>query len=138
MRAEWSSPRGDIAGLGYVERLEMTLPPWQLPIEELRWGRFTAESADAAWIEWRGPQPLRLAWRNGAEVDSVDVAFKGRSTLREGPLAKTVFSKVPVLRKSLPVAMLSVDETKWRSRATLQVPGADPVSGWAIHEVVKW
>jgi len=27
-------------GLGYVEHLTMSIPPWKLPFDELRWGRF--------------------------------------------------------------------------------------------------
>ena len=31
---------GEIRGLGYVEELELTMPPWQLPFDVLLWGRF--------------------------------------------------------------------------------------------------
>jgi hypothetical protein len=45
-----------LEGQGYAEVLEMTIPPWRLPIQELRWGRFLADdgSAFAVWIDWRG------------------------------------------------------------------------------------
>ena len=31
-----------LAGLGYAECLSVTLPPWRLPLSELRWGRFVS------------------------------------------------------------------------------------------------
>lgn len=42
-------------GIGYAERLHMTLPPWKLPIDTLHWGRILGEQAtpviqQAGWI----------------------------------------------------------------------------------------
>ena len=42
-------------GLGYAECLTVTVPPWQLPIRQLRWGRFVAPDRSLAWIDWQGP-----------------------------------------------------------------------------------
>ena len=137
-RVRWNSRGKETEGLGYMERLDVTLPPWELPIQELRWGRFVAEDADAAWIEWKGAHPLRLAWTGGEQVDELGLELSGDSTLRDGPLVTTVFSKVPILRRSLPLAMLQVHETKWRSRGTLTGANGKRSDGWAIHEVVRW
>jgi hypothetical protein len=30
-----------------------------------------------------------------------------------------------------------VEETKWRTRGCIEVDGAPPAGGWAIHEVVR-
>ena len=134
----WQSGGREIEGLGYAERLELTLPPWELPIRELHWGRFVAPGGDAAWIEWRGPHPLRLTWRNGQSVEEHGVELTDPVTLRDGPLVQTVFSKVPVLKRSLPMTMLQVHETKWRSRGVMLGDDGQPIEDWAIHEVVKW
>src|SRR5450759_2821268 len=32
-----------IEGLGYAERISVTIPPWRLPFRELRWGRYIGE-----------------------------------------------------------------------------------------------
>jgi hypothetical protein len=32
-----------LEGIGYVERLELSLLPWRIPAREIRWGRFLAE-----------------------------------------------------------------------------------------------
>ena len=36
---------GEVCGDGYAEVLHMTVPPWKLPIDELRWGRFHGQGA---------------------------------------------------------------------------------------------
>src|SRR5262249_45696951 len=84
-------------GLGYVERLEMTRLPWDLPIDLLRWGRFLAEGLSLVWIDWAGPQPLRRVFRNGEAIDVTSVpdngpdipgvAYCDRRVLRDGPVA---------------------------------------------------
>lgn len=155
---DWNGERRH-RGLGYVERLDVTLPPWDLPIDELRWGRFVGRGGDAAWIEWRGAYPLRLLWKNGASVlaesfvvggaeapgppsgtlstwapDELGLALSEPKLLRDGPLVSTVFDKVPVLRRTLPARMLAATETKWCSAGRL----SDGTQGWAIHEVVRW
>ena len=150
---EWRGER-KLRGLGYVEKLELTLPPWDLPIDELRWGRFVAQDEDAAWIEWRGPHPLRLTWKNGASAEAspflvgeapgqydpesapeaLGLSLSRPRLLRDGPLVSTVFAKVPLLRRSLPMRMLTATETKWCSAGVT----AEGARGWAIHEVVRW
>ncbi|HMN95093.1 MAG TPA: hypothetical protein PKC43_01885 [Phycisphaerales bacterium] len=49
-----------LVGRGYAERLVVTMAPWRLPIDELRWGRLVAADTSATWIDWRGPVPCRL------------------------------------------------------------------------------
>jgi hypothetical protein len=49
-----------LEGIGYAERLELSLLPWRIPAEEIRWGRFLAEGTSVTWIEWRGECPQRL------------------------------------------------------------------------------
>lgn len=137
-RVRWESRGRALEGLGYMERLDVTLPPWELPIRELRWGRFVAEDADATWIEWKGSHPLKLCWSGGSAVEDLDLDLREDKVLRDGPLVTTVFSKVPGLRRSLPAQMLQLHETKWRSRGTLAGLDGERSDGWAIHEVVRW
>ena len=48
-----------LRGTGYAERILITIPPWRLPIRELRWGRWIGEAASRSvvWIDWRGESP---------------------------------------------------------------------------------
>lgn len=141
-----------LSGAGYTEYLDLTIKPWRLPIEQLRWGRFLSEIESIVWIEWRGPHPLNLVIRNGrqvhgaligdrtilAEQDEWELHFADSLTLRDGTLLATVFDKIPLVKQSIPVKMLNAHESKWRSRGTFRCKSASPVTGWAIHERVQW
>ncbi len=141
-----------LSGAGYTECLDLTIKPWRLPIEQLRWGRFLAENESIVWIEWRGPHPLNLVFRNGRQVDGAQIGdrsvraglddwelhFTDSLTLREGTLLTTVFDKIPLIKQSIPMRMLNAHECKWRSRGTFSCKSASPVGGWAIHEKVQW
>jgi|SRR5437588_3507654 len=68
-RARTTVDLGDgvvIQGLGYVERLEMTVAPWNLPLEGLRWGRFLSDSGSVVWIDWQGEYVRKIVLENGA------------------------------------------------------------------------
>ncbi len=146
-RVEWNclQPRGStqvhfagerLCGLGYVERLTMTVPPWRLPIEELHWGRLLTAAGSVVWIDWRGSHSKQLVLRNGvaAEPELLTRLELDRGlVLRDGALGKTALSIIPQVERLFPWRILRVQETKWRSRGVL-----DGVSGWAIHEVVRW
>jgi hypothetical protein len=51
------SPGKSVSGFGYTEQIRMTIKPWLLPMDELRWGRFVSETDSLVWIEWRGERP---------------------------------------------------------------------------------
>ncbi len=132
-----------------MECLTLSIPPWELPLEELHWGRFLNNEDYVVWIDWRGPYHKRLVLWNGEEqtaqsltestiaMAGVELNLDRRITLRQGRLGQTVFSALAPLRKILPSTMLSVQEEKWLSRGEL-TSGSRTNSGWAIHEVVKW
>ena len=139
------------SGLGYVERVRITVAPWQMPIDELRWGRFHSGADTVVWIDWRGARSRRLVFRNGAAVtagrisddgvalaDEVRIEMEDHRVLREGLLGSTVLAGIPKLLRIVPGQILNVEETKWLSRASLRRPGAPAARGWAIHEVVRW
>ena len=141
---------GDRRGLGYVERLEMTIAPWELPLRTLRWGRFGSACDSVVWIDWRGEFRRSLAYVNGrpARAKSVEdgcVEFEDGSrlvmgpplVLRQGPLGATALSAIPHLG-STPARVLRVTESKWRSPARFEPAGRSAVEGWAIHEKVEW
>jgi hypothetical protein len=139
-----------LQGLGYVERLDMSLAPWKLPIKELRWGRFLTASDSLVWIDWQGPHCCRVVLENGA-ISSTCAIAEGEITLngnvrlqvsrgdvlRKGALGETALAVIPGLKRLFPSRILNVRECKWRSRAKLR-RGESCSSGWAIHEVVTW
>ncbi len=152
-QAELLLPDGRRArGLGYAERLELTLRPWKLPIEVLRWGRFLCPETSLVWIDWRGPVPLSLALLDGrpARIASVGdssvilaepaahLDLAPGTILREGLLGGNVLGRVPALRRSLPGRMLRVHETRLHSSAVLDLGTGRRVAGDAVHEVVRW
>jgi hypothetical protein len=141
---------GAVEGLGYVERLELTLPPWRLPIWELRWGRFLSEGAAVVWIAWRGPRPLTLVTVDGADADGAEVGddvvtwragrldLEPGSVLREGTLGTTALARVPLVGSLAPRAVREMHEHKRLRRGTLTVGDGRVETGWAIDEVVRF
>ncbi len=140
-----------VAGLGYVECLRLTIPPWRLPIRKLRWGRFLSSRHSLIWIDWQGEVSIRLVFQNGHEAvpirldddeillgDGTRATFDRGLTIRHGALGATVLDAIPGLRRVAPARIFQVEERKWRSRSTLTVPGEDADYGWSIHEVVEW
>ena len=138
-------------GLGYVERLTLTLPPWHLPLQTLRWGRLVTPHHSVVWIRWDGPEPRHLVFHNGVRyADSgfigddhlqfgpYSLVFEEKHSLRAGPVGSTVFRRFPWFKKLFPARILHLDETKWLSSATLSEGGVVLDLGYAVHERVEW
>jgi len=139
-------------GLGYVEYLEMTIPPWKLPIEELRWGRFISATNAVVWIDWRGVHPLRFVSHNGTEINCrtlddtvitshnnlVRLQLDTSTVIRSGPIINTALKKIPGIDLVIPKNILNTDERKWLSHGTLQNGNLHPSAGFAIHEIVRF
>lgn len=124
-----------IEGLGYTEELRVTIPPWQLPIEELQWGRFVSDTNSVVWIKWAGPQPLSLAFVNGCEVPDFELALDDTRTIRRNSLA-SLLKPAPFVGNALAARFGGTLEHKMLSRGTFGVLAPD--QGWTIHETVKW
>jgi hypothetical protein len=139
-----------IRGSGYAEHLTMTLKPWQLPLDELRWGRFLSPDDAMVWIGWSGSSPRTWAWVNGNEardatITAHGVEMPGRGmalsvgggrVLRTGRLVRTALQPLRVAAGMIP-HWRNADETKWVARGTVRSPKR-VVNGWVVHEVVTW
>jgi hypothetical protein len=140
-----------IRGRGYVERIVLTLPPWRLPIDQLRWGRWVA--ADAAhslvWIDWQGALPRSWVLVDGRPQADGMVSgagvVAGESSLRlESPLCLPARTLGEIVRGIAPLAaiaprsLLALRQTRWRSAGTMLAAGSGPLTGWAIHELVSF
>lgn len=136
------------SGVGYAERLAMTVPPWRLPLRELRWGRWCdlGGTRSLVWIEWRGAEPRRWAYLDGrpieAEVGDARVGGERFELSLADPRVLerrsfgAVVSGLPALLNLLPAAMRDLQETKWLSTGSLRCADGTVVEGRAIHEVV--
>ncbi len=138
-----------LEGLGYAERLDLTLLPWRIPADEIRWGRFLAPGASVVWIEWRGETPRQVVFRDGQLVaatlvseavvagsDGWKLALEERRVLSDDRMGG-LLAPLELLRSVVrPIA--KVQQTRWLSRGTLQAAGTGPIEGWAIHELVRW
>jgi hypothetical protein len=140
-----------VEGLGYVERLELTLPPWKMPIRELRWGRALTETEGVVWVDWRGDgerlHDVQWVDRAGARLGPcvVDdhgvvadgapvVRFVDATPLRTGQLGANVLHALPAaIVRRLPPFVVAMDERKTLSRARVGDRQA-----WCIHEVVRF
>ena len=136
-----------VHGAGYVERVFITVPPWRLPIRELRWGRWHDPEAtrSVVWIEWRGAAPRTWVFADGARLDAhvtdegivsgrARVVLERGRTLHERAFAE-IAATIPPLKATVPKSLLEFRETKWCSSGRL-VNGSGPgLSGHALHEV---
>jgi hypothetical protein len=144
-----------VHGWGYSETLEMTVAPWRVPMQTLRWGRFIADD-DArrhlVWIDWRGGEGLTMVagdagFESHATVDDSGVRSADRRldlvdlrNIRTGRLGAGPLAKIPMLAICLPFGvrrLLTASERKYLSRGTLRV-GGECLQGWVIHEVVEF
>lgn len=141
--------RDVLLGLGYAEVLRMSIAPWRLPIDELRWGRFTSTAASIVWIDWRGAHPMTLVLRDGTIVHGAVVTdshvtagdltidLNRERIIRDDHLGATLH-EVPGLGHLIPDRLLTTSEQKWCNASTLR-KGADVIgAGWTIHELVRF
>lgn len=136
-------------GTGYVERLQLTLPPWRIPIDELRWGRWISDdlSRSTVWIDWRGPEPRRWVIENGTVTSSSvltdhDIRTTHTALTLDAPrvlherAVGTVVRSIAGLARLVGTQPLQWSERKMLSRARWTGDAASSTDGWAIHEVV--
>jgi hypothetical protein len=141
--------RAPVHGAGYAERLLITVPPWRLPIRELRWGRWIDDTANRSvvWIDWRDASPRTWVFVNGqlaasavvtderVSAGAVDLRFGERRTLDAWAFSQIV-AAIPPLRAVVPKSLLALRQTRWCSDATLTDGDARALNGRAVHELV--
>ena len=149
-RVELRADDGDLIGWGYAERLTLTVNPWRLPIDSLRWGRFVSPEHSVAWIDWEHRTPRRWLLHDGIEIRGFNVddahlswpghalAFHETRVLRSGRLADTVFSRWRLIERVLPRRILALQETKWCSAGVLINDDGKETPGRVIHERVRF
>lgn len=140
-----------ICGLGYAERMEITVPPWKLGIRALQWGRFVSKSDSVVWIVWDGERSLSLLLHNNVEIPEAGIEqdrivlgqdrqliFDEPQVVRQGVINDTALSSIPLVRAVLPKWLRSIDEQKWLCRGRLNRADGISTHGWVIHERVSF
>ena len=136
-----------LSGFGYTEQIEMTIKPWELPIKELRWGRYLSATDTIVWIIWKGSVPVNLVFYNRKEMDDAVISddcliinqgdfilsFTDKIILREGPLISTALSQLPLIHNFFPDKILHTHDMKWKSKGILRMNKNNISEGWIIH-----
>jgi hypothetical protein len=142
----------ELAGPGYAEQLEMTVPPWRLPFRELRWGRFISDDRlrFATWIDMKGdPAGCRVWTERGASSGAVSddavlrgdgtrLVLKAERTLRCENVAKSLLGRFHGLSRLFPRSMRNIGENKMIGTGPLVLEDGSEVRGVAVFEVVRW
>ena len=153
-RARASVRVGDVTyhGLGYIEHLRLTIPPWQLPFDALRWGRHISDRHSLVWIDWRGPQRQSWVWLDGGEQHEAIVTDGGVSGLADGAelclqggrdvVKRDVLAAftglLPGLARRLAGRLTGLHEHKRIEPSAIVRAGERQDAGWTLREVVTW
>jgi hypothetical protein len=138
-------------GLGYAETLSLSIQPWKLPVEELRWGRFLSESQTVTWINWKGSNPVNRIFCNETEFNDAIfeedriifgdgvylLTFDEISVIRDGKLSN-VLSGMDSLNILFNNRILNTVEVKYKAKSSLHRNSELTFGGQALYEIVTW
>jgi hypothetical protein len=145
-----------LEGRGYAEQLILTVPPWRIPMDELRWGRFGSDEFNMVWIELREKNREQWLWLNGEKIENciieddlisipekdlvlnLDRAILLESEKKIFSVVENIIRYIPGFNKVMPLNFLMADEFKWLSNGRLQKQCKTQASGMAIHELVNF
>ena len=138
-------------GLGYAETLFSLIKPWNLPIDELRWGRFLSDIYTVIWIYWKGEFPINKLFFDGVEYNDAvfnddliifgngiyQLKFLQAQVIRQGKLSG-LFSKMKLLKPFFNRKILNTVEIKYKSRTALSKNSIVLSTDWSLFETVTW
>ncbi len=145
-----------IEGNGYAEQLILTAPPWHIPMNDLRWGRFHSSDNTMVWIELRKEDKQQWLWLNGDKIVNCTIEDDHISSLDKDFLLKldcravlesekkiyqvvhNLIHYLPGFNKLMPTKFLMADNHKWLSNGVFQKKGSPVTQGIAIHEWVNF
>jgi len=145
-----------IVGNGYAEQLILTIEPWRIRMDQLRWGRFHSDADNLVWIDFQGKVSNRWVWYNGKLITvshlndknlvipelEIKLSLEDSRLLEKGrkinSVVKSLLSLLPGFNKTIPGFFLKARETKWICRGTLVQSGVVKSEGWAIRELVDF
>jgi len=82
-------------------------------------------------------QPPAEVTEEGVVAGATSLQLDARRPLPARSLRDLIGSIAP-LRSTMPASLLALRETRWRSAGTLLEAEREPLSGWAIHELVSF
>ena len=140
------------SGLGYVEQLTLTIPPWKLPFDRLRWGRYTSESQALVWIAWSGADARQFVWHDGVPQPDAIIDDRGVRGLQGGaelhfgeardvcarPALARLVDRLPSPVQSLAAPVAAMFEHKMLAPGQVVLAGTPLNSGWSLYEEVRW
>jgi hypothetical protein len=140
----------NFSGLGYAETISLPFFPRQLPIDELRWGRFLSQQHTIIWIYWKGARPLNKIFYNGQlfedglyEEDGI-IFGNGYYVLKFGAVHLvtkrklfTLFTAKPFLKLFFSDKILNTEENKYKAHSTFTASGISD-KGFSLFEIVTW
>jgi|SRR5687767_10807319 len=142
-------PNESIRGSGYAERMSMTVLPWRVPIDELRWGRWVSDDGrdSIVWINWKGSLPRTWVFFNGVqqegaivEDDRIGAEGMHLGLARERTLSSTslmdVLSGIPILARATPRTFAAMQQTRWCEKVSANSAPGVRRPGHAVHELV--
>jgi len=138
-------------GLGYVESIIVEILPLQLPIHELRWGRFLSSGNSVVWIQWKGKNPLNKLCFNGRWYDDAvfnedgitfnqgrkNLLFVNPISIRSGSLGN-LFSKMIWFKFLFKKTIFRIHEQKFKAKTELYLEKEMTDEGWSVYETVIW
>ena len=145
-----------IEGKGYVEQLILTAPPWLIPMNDLRWGRFRSLNDTMVWIELRKENKQQWLWLNGEKITNCSIEDDYISSTEENFILKLdrgivlesenkifrvmhkLMEFLPGFNKLMPAKFLMAYNYKWLSKGEFQRKEGPVIQGMAIHEWVKF
>ena len=141
-----------LSGFGYVESLRLSLPPWRIPFNTLRWGHHVSEGRSLVWIAWTGREQRRWVWLDGDEQPDAELTDDGLRGLAHGEALRVEACRVvrdrrvlaaianvlPALGRRLAGPLARMHEIKRVDHSAFNRATATTDHGWALHEVVTW
>ena len=139
-------------GLGYGERMRLTIPASKLPFDTLRWGRHLSDRHVLVWIDWRGAEPRSWVWLDGGRQPEAVVTDTGISGLAGGAelrmgdgrdvvdrdVVDTFTNLLPALARRLAGPLASMHEHKRVEQSWIVRAGQRLDHGWTLRELVTW
>jgi hypothetical protein len=139
-------------GLGYVDHLDLRVPPHRLPFHRLRWGRHLSPSHHAVWIAWADGLERQWGWCDGRRqshprVADTAVTCDDHSELRlpsgrelvDRPVRTLLRPMHALLRLTLARTVGAMRDHKRVTRSAMHDPGGTMLDhGWTIDEEVTW